>query len=112
MPGMPSRRAVLTLLAAAVAAAPAAAVRAAEALDDPFGSLQWPDLKREFFGTAKVVFDERVQVRGPAFAEDPMNVPISVSALGLPEVETIETPLRSMTPAAVALRTAIMGGDD
>ena len=82
---MPSRRAVLSLLAASVVCAAAHA----DGGDDPFGSLQWPDLKREFFGTAKVVFDERVQVRGPAFAEDPMNVPISVSALGLSDVETI-----------------------
>ena len=50
---------------------------------------QWPDLKREFFGSAPVVFDERVQVRAPAFAEDPMNVPVSVAALGLPDIESI-----------------------
>ncbi|MBX3605746.1 MAG: quinoprotein dehydrogenase-associated SoxYZ-like carrier [Piscinibacter sp.] len=56
---------------------------------DPFGSLQWPDLRREFFGSAPVEFDPRVQVRGPGFAEDPMNVPIGVSAAGLPEVEAI-----------------------
>ena len=56
---------------------------------DPFGSLQWADLKREFLGSAAVVFDARVQVQGPAFAEDPMNVPISVSVDGLPEVEQI-----------------------
>ncbi|MFT3664924.1 quinoprotein dehydrogenase-associated SoxYZ-like carrier [Piscinibacter sp.] len=67
----------------------AVAARAQDSGGDPFGSLQWPDLRREFFGNAPVVFDERVQVRGPAFAEDPMNVPISVSALGLREVETI-----------------------
>ena len=36
-----------------------------------------------------MVFDERVQVRVPAFAEDPMNVPVSVSALGLPDIESI-----------------------
>jgi sulfur-oxidizing protein SoxY len=56
---------------------------------DPFGSLQWPDLKREFLGTGPVVFDARVQVRGPAFAEDPMNVPITVEADALREVELI-----------------------
>jgi sulfur-oxidizing protein SoxY len=56
---------------------------------DPFGSLQWPDLKREFLHGGKVVFDPRVQVRGPAFAEDPMNVPITVSAEGLGDVELI-----------------------
>ncbi len=78
------RFAVLTLLCASAAAAPAQ-----DTGGDPFGSLQWPDLKREFFGSARVVFDERVQVRGPGFAEDPMNVPISVSALGLPEVEAL-----------------------
>jgi sulfur-oxidizing protein SoxY len=86
MPAMLRRRAVLTLLAAIV---PAAAAHAQSGGDDPFGSLQWPDLRREFFGAARVVFDERVQVRGPAFAEDPMNVPISVSAIGLPDVETL-----------------------
>ncbi len=56
---------------------------------DPLGSLQWPDLQREFFGTADVRFDSRVEVRGPGFAEDPMNVPISVSAQGLADVERI-----------------------
>ncbi len=56
---------------------------------DPLGSLQWPDLKREFFGGAPVQFDDRVRVQGPAFAEDPMNVPITVSADGLSNVEVI-----------------------
>ena len=56
---------------------------------DPFGSIQWPDLQREFFGAGRVVFDNRVQVHGPAFAEDPMNVPITVSADGLADVEVI-----------------------
>ena len=45
---------------------------------DPYQSHQWLGLRKEFFGTAPLQFDDRVQVRGPAFAEDPMNVPISV----------------------------------
>lgn len=66
------------------------AAKAESATDgDPFGSFQWPDLKREFFASGPVRFDERVQVRGPAFAEDPMNVPISVSADGISDVELI-----------------------
>jgi sulfur-oxidizing protein SoxY len=56
---------------------------------DPFGSFRWPELRREFLGTAPVRFDDRVQVRGPVFAEDPMNVPVTVSADGLGEVEMI-----------------------
>ena len=56
---------------------------------DPFKSLQWPDLRREVVRDAPTVFDARVQVRAPAFAEDPMNVPVSVSVNGLEGVEEI-----------------------
>lgn len=63
--------------------------RAQDTGGDPFGSLQWPGLRREFFGDAPVVFDERVQVRGPGFAEDPMNVPIGVSAAALADVQSL-----------------------
>ena len=56
---------------------------------DPFGSMQWPELRREFLGPGEVVFDRRVQVQGPAFAEDPMNVPISVSADGIADIDRI-----------------------
>jgi sulfur-oxidizing protein SoxY len=56
---------------------------------DPFQSFQWPDLQREFVPNATTVFDPRVQVRAPAFAEDPMNVPVSVSVTGLEGVEEI-----------------------
>jgi sulfur-oxidizing protein SoxY len=68
----------------------AALTVAAQTDGDPFGSFQWPDLKREFFGArADVRFDPRVRVSGPAFAEDPMNVPITVTVEGLEQVEQI-----------------------
>src|SRR5512139_2555815 len=65
-------------------------VWAADAFEgDPFQSHPWPDMRREFLGKdARVRFDDRVRVVGPKFAEDPMNVPISVRA-ELPEVEQI-----------------------
>lgn len=57
---------------------------------DPYQSHPWVDMRKEFLGaTAKAVFDARVQVRGPAFAEDPMNVPITVSVKDLPGVDRI-----------------------
>jgi sulfur-oxidizing protein SoxY len=57
---------------------------------DPHQSRAWPELKREFLGAnAKVVFDARVEVQGPAFAEDSMNVPITVRVKGLPEVQRV-----------------------
>jgi sulfur-oxidizing protein SoxY len=56
---------------------------------DPYGSFLWPDLRAEYLGPGPVVFDARVTVSGPAFAEDPMNVPITVSVDGLAEIEMI-----------------------
>jgi sulfur-oxidizing protein SoxY len=66
------------------------AARAADLFEgDPFQSHQWPELKKEFLGAkARVVFDDRVKVQGPPFAEDPMNVPVTVSA-ALPGVQRI-----------------------
>lgn len=59
--------------------APALARSSDEFEGDPFKSHPWPQMRREFIGAAaRVRFDERVQVQGPAFAEDPMNVPVSV----------------------------------
>lgn len=77
------------LLAAALLVAIAASPCAAQADADPFGSLVWPDLALEYLRGGAVHFDPRVQVSGPAFAEDPMNVPITVSADGLRDVERI-----------------------
>ena len=56
---------------------------------DPFKSMQWPELRKQHLGaTARTRFDARVRVLGPAFAEDPMNVPITVSA-DLPGVQRL-----------------------
>lgn len=56
---------------------------------DPFKSHQWVPMRREFLGAGvRTVFSERVKVQGPAFAEDAMNVPITVSA-DLPGVQRL-----------------------
>lgn len=73
------------LQAASVLAWPWVA-RADEFEGDPYRSHVWIDMRREFLGGSRVVYDERVQVQAPAFAEDPMNVPVSVKvdpALGV-----------------------------
>jgi sulfur-oxidizing protein SoxY len=63
------------------AAAPLQAATPADPFEgDPYKSHQWVELKKEFLGAkARTVFDPRVKVQGPTFAEDPMNVPITVS---------------------------------
>lgn len=57
---------------------------------DPLGSMQWPDLKNEFFGVgATVEFDKRIKVNVPDFAEDAMNVPVGFDASALGKVKKI-----------------------
>ena len=47
---------------------------------DPLGSMQWPDLRKEFIGPEPMRFAPEVRVRGPAFADDAMNVPVLIDA--------------------------------
>jgi sulfur-oxidizing protein SoxY len=56
---------------------------------DPYQSYAWADMHKLYLGGEPFVFDARVQVTGPAFAEDPMNVPISVDAKDLADVTQI-----------------------
>ncbi len=97
MRGVAGMVAGLGLMQGGVSAATSVATDAASAASaappsfdgDPFQSFQWPDLRREFLGAnARTVFDSRVRVLGPAFAEDPMNVPITV-AVDLPDVQRL-----------------------
>lgn len=123
-----TRRQVIALaLAGGGAGLAASAARAASDLTggDPFGSHQWPELRKEFLGgaAARVEFDPRVQVNGPAFAEDPMNVPISVLADGIKDIEQIvvlvdRNPIRKVlefrpltaTKAAISFRFKLEQG--
>lgn len=56
---------------------------------DPLGSPRWGDMRKEFFANAKVVFDDRVKVISPQVAEDPLNVPVTVDATALGQVQTV-----------------------
>ncbi|WP_234825125.1 quinoprotein dehydrogenase-associated SoxYZ-like carrier [Cupriavidus necator] len=56
---------------------------------DPMQSPQWAWIHKELLQRGPVVFDNRVRVTGPAFAEDPMRVPIAFDASALGEVDRI-----------------------
>lgn len=106
----------LFVVAASPAAAAAVAVAAAVPADDPtggdpLGSQQWPELRKEFLGgaNARVEFDPKVQVHAPAFAEDAMNVPISVETEGLAGVERIVV-LVDRNPIRKVLEFEPLGG--
>ena len=81
-------RSILLVIAATVTTVWNGAV-CAVAPDDPLKSANWNDLKKRYFGDAKVVFDDRVRVTAPVRAEDSMNVPIGVNAEALGEVEEV-----------------------
>jgi len=61
-----------------IGVAHATAMQDATLPGDPYQSMPMVDLRRQYLDDAPMVFDARVQVQGPAFAEDPMNVPIAV----------------------------------
>ncbi|MFN3629793.1 MAG: quinoprotein dehydrogenase-associated SoxYZ-like carrier [Casimicrobiaceae bacterium] len=52
---------------------------------DPLGSMQYPSLRNQMIGRAEARFTDQVVVKGPAFADDAMNVPIWVDARALGE---------------------------
>lgn len=56
---------------------------------DPLASARWEDMRKQFFPGQPVVFDDRVKVTAPKFAEDSMNVPVRVDAGGLRDVREI-----------------------
>ena len=70
-------------------AATAGPAGAAAALVDPLGSSRWGDMRKIFFGSARVVFDARVKVVAPITAEDSLNVPIGVDASALSGVKQV-----------------------
>jgi len=56
---------------------------------DPLGSVQWDDMYRAFLKGHPAVFDDRVKLVAPNFAEDPMNVPVTVDARALENIKQI-----------------------
>jgi sulfur-oxidizing protein SoxY len=50
---------------------------------DPLGSMQWPSLQRSYIGRAPWRFAPSLQVQGPPFAEDALNVPLRIDARAL-----------------------------
>lgn len=53
---------------------------------DPLGSMQYPSLREQIIGKANAQFSSQVLVKGPAFADDAMNVPLLVDARALQSV--------------------------
>ena len=89
--------------AATTPASTAAPAPVADPLADPLDSPRWGDMQKDIFDAQPVVFDARVKVSGPAVAEDPLNVPITVDATALAGVEEMIV-FADFNPIVKALR--------
>jgi len=64
-------------------------VRSADIPPDPFESVMWKLMVERHFPGGEVVFDSRVIVSAPQSAENQFNVPVTVDATALEDVEEI-----------------------
>ncbi|MCB1520371.1 MAG: quinoprotein dehydrogenase-associated SoxYZ-like carrier [Hyphomicrobiaceae bacterium] len=61
----------------------------AAAGDDPLRSIMWTEMKAQFFGDAKVVFDDKVRVVVPSIVENQAQVPVTADARGVEGVQKL-----------------------
>lgn len=67
--------------------------------DDPFGSPMWAyNIERYLGSGARVVHDDRVNLRVPEFAEDSAQVPLTVDLSAFPEAPARSWPGWISTP--------------
>lgn len=70
--------------------------------DDPLESVMWQSIAERFF-TGEIVFDQRVRVLLPASAEDQFQVPVTVDATALEDVQEIVA-VADLNPIPLILR--------
>lgn len=57
--------------------------------NDPLGSIMWTEMKAQFFGDAKVEFDDRIKVVVPQVVENQAQVPVTADARALADVRKL-----------------------
>lgn len=57
--------------------------------NDPLGSIMWTEMKAQFFGDAKVEFDDRIKVIVPQVVENQAQVPVTADARALTDVRKL-----------------------
>lgn len=82
----------LSLTAAALALMalmPASDAASLQENGDPLDSARWVDMEKLFIAGQPMLFDPRVKVVAPSVAEDPLQVPVTVDASGLTQIEEV-----------------------
>ncbi len=70
---------------------------------DPFDSPQWSLMQELFLEGDGVVFDDKVKVFGPEYAEDSLNVPISFDAIEFEDIKEVVV-FADLNPIPLILR--------
>lgn len=101
----------LTIAAIALAAlmSPADAAALQES-GDPVASARWADMQKSLLAGAPVLFDPRVKVIAPSIAENPMQVPVTIDATALPQVQEVLV-FADFNPIVQVLRFFPQGSD-
>ncbi len=88
---MANRRTIklITLVAVLFSNALITQAYASEIPADPFNSVMWKSMVQRFFPGDQVIFDDRVVVSAPQYAENQFHVPVTVDATALENVEEI-----------------------
>ena len=64
-------------------------VFATEQQKDPLNSPSWNEMHKIILNAEPVIFDDRIEVSIPSFAEDPTNVPITIKVKDIKKIEEI-----------------------
>jgi len=70
---------------------------------DPLNSPQWGVMHKLFLNSEPVVFDDKVKVYAPEFAEDSMNVPVTFDATAFQNVKEVVV-IADLNPIPLVLR--------
>lgn len=93
----------ITIIISLISVASAAENTANKEAVDPLNSPQWGVMHKEFLNSETVVFDDRVKVYAPEFAEDSMNVPVSFDAGDLKGIKEVVV-IADLNPIPLVLR--------
>lgn len=81
----------------------------AEGLADPLDSPMWEEMRAQFLSDARYEFDERVKVEVPRVVENQAQVPVTVDARGLDDVQKVVV-FADLNPIQHAHDDAARGG--
>lgn len=94
---------ITTFIISLFSFANAAEVKTKDITVDPLNSPQWEVMRKEFLNNETVIFDDRIKVFAPQFAEDSMNVPVSFDASEFKDIKEVVV-IADLNPIPLVLK--------